>query len=30
MIARSLTKKGLRKLVDEGHGYWSVKRFARA
>ncbi|MDI1365008.1 MAG: histidine phosphatase family protein [bacterium] len=29
MIARSLTRKGLRKLVDEGHGYWSVKRFAR-
>jgi broad specificity phosphatase PhoE len=30
MIARSLVKKGLVKLVDEGHGYWSVKRFTRA
>lgn len=30
MIARALTRKGLRKRVDEGHGYWSVKRFTRA
>ena len=29
MIARSLEKKGLRRILDEGHGYWSVKRFAR-
>ncbi len=30
MIARALTKKGLSKLIDEGHGYWSVKRFVRS
>lgn len=29
MIARSLTKKGLTKVIDEGHGYWSIKRFTR-
>ncbi|HQR90907.1 MAG TPA: histidine phosphatase family protein, partial [Caulobacter sp.] len=30
MVARSLKKKGARQLVDEGHAYWSVKRFALA
>jgi broad specificity phosphatase PhoE len=29
MVARALEKKGLRRVVDEGHGYWSVKRLAR-
>ncbi|PTS88089.1 histidine phosphatase family protein [Caulobacter sp. HMWF009] len=29
MIARSLERKGLRKVLDEGHGYWSVKRLSR-
>lgn len=30
MIADALKKRGLTKLLDQGHGYWSVKRFRRA
>lgn len=29
MIARSLKRRGLTKLLDQGHGYWSLKRFRR-
>jgi broad specificity phosphatase PhoE len=29
MIARSLKQRGLTKLLDQGHGYWSLKRFRR-
>jgi broad specificity phosphatase PhoE len=30
MIAQSLKRRGLTKLLDQGHGYWSLKRFRRA
>lgn len=30
MVARSLRKKGALQLVDEGHAYWSIKRFTLA
>lgn len=30
MIADALKQRGLSKLVDQGHGYWSIKRFSRA
>nr|WP_295105541.1 histidine phosphatase family protein [uncultured Caulobacter sp.] len=30
MIADALKARGLAKLVDEGHAYWSIKRFRRA
>lgn len=30
MIADALKARGLTKLVDEGHAYWSIKRFRRA
>ena len=30
MIADALKARGLTKLVDEGHAYWSIKRFSRA
>jgi len=30
MIADALKKRGLTKLLDQGHGYWSIKRFRRA
>lgn len=30
MIARALKKRGFAKLLDQGHGYWSIKRFRRA
>lgn len=30
MIANALKQRGLTKLLDEGHGYWSLKRFHRA
>lgn len=30
MIADALKQRGLTKLVDEGHAYWSIKRFRRA
>ncbi len=30
MIAESLKRRGLTKLLDQGHGYWSLKRFRRA
>ncbi|NQE60452.1 histidine phosphatase family protein [Caulobacter sp. RHG1] len=30
MIADALKQRGLTKLVDEGHAYWSIKRFSRA
>lgn len=30
MIARALRKKGAHALLDEGHGYWSQKRFSLA
>lgn len=30
MIADALKQRGLAKLVDEGHAYWSIKRFHRA
>lgn len=29
MIADALKQRGLTKLVDQGHGYWSLKRFRR-
>ena len=29
VIAAARKKRGLAKLVDEGHGYWSLKRFRR-
>lgn len=29
MIADALKQRGLTKLVDEGHAYWSIKRFRR-
>lgn len=30
MIADALKARGLTKMVDEGHAYWSIKRFHRA
>jgi broad specificity phosphatase PhoE len=30
MIADALKARGWTKVVDEGHGYWSIKRFRRA
>lgn len=30
MIGEALKKRGLTKLMDQGHGYWSIKRFRRA
>jgi hypothetical protein len=30
MIADALKARGLTKLVDQGHAYWSLKRFRRA
>lgn len=30
MIADALKRRGLTKLADEGHAYWSIKRFRRA
>lgn len=30
MIADALKKRGFVKLVDQGHAYWSIKRFRRA
>lgn len=30
MIADALKARGLTKIVDEGHAYWSIKRFRRA
>ena len=30
MIGEALKRRGLTKLLDQGHGYWSLKRFRRA